>query len=126
MNYYVEALKKYSDFGGRAMRVEYWTFYLVNFAVSLGISIIGALSGGGAAAALNMVGWIYSLAVLVPGVAVTVRRLHDTNHSGWWTLIVFVPLIGVIILLIWVLTDSQPGANQYGPNPKQPAKPATA
>ena len=109
------------------MRVEYWTFYLVNFAVSLGISIIGALSGGGAAAAaLNMVGWIYSLAVLVPGVAVTVRRLHDTNHSGWWTLIVFVPLIGVIILLIWVLTDSQPGANQYGPNPKQPAKPATA
>jgi len=64
---------------------------------------------------------IYALAALVPSLAVDVRRLHDIGKSGWWLLIAFVPIVGGIILLVWCATDSQPGDNQYGPNPKSPA-----
>ena len=106
MNYYLEVLKKYAVFSGRARRAEYWYFYLFNF-------IIGVLF------AIGTLGGIYSLAVLIPSIAVTVRRLHDTNHSGWWLLISFIPFFGGIILLIFLLQDSQPGENQYGPNPKE-------
>ncbi|MHB9077753.1 MAG: DUF805 domain-containing protein [Pirellulaceae bacterium] len=61
---------------------------------------------------------VYSLAMLVPGIAVSIRRLHDTNGSGLWLLILFVPLVGALVLLLFLVQDSQPGSNQYGPNPK--------
>jgi uncharacterized membrane protein YhaH (DUF805 family) len=61
---------------------------------------------------------IFALAVLIPGISVTVRRLHDTNRSGWWWWIQLVPIVGGIVLLIFMFTDSTPGGNQYGPNPK--------
>jgi uncharacterized membrane protein YhaH (DUF805 family) len=67
---------------------------------------------------LGLLGTLYSLAVLIPGIAVSVRRLHDINRSGWWLLIGLIPIIGAIILLIFTAKDSQPGENQYGPNPK--------
>ena len=113
MNWYVEVLKKYAVFGGRARRMEYWMFFLFNFIIAIVLSVGGRITHIGPW--LNLV---YSLAVLIPGIAVSVRRLHDTNRSGWWLLIALVPFVGVIILLVFMFLDSQPGDNQYGPNPK--------
>jgi len=117
-NYYMEALRKYAVFSGRARRAEYWTFVLINAAVGIILSIIGALAGDSAALITGAISSLYSLAVLLPSIAVGVRRLHDIGKSGWWLLIVLVPLIGWITLLIFALMNSQPGDNQYGPNPK--------
>jgi uncharacterized membrane protein YhaH (DUF805 family) len=113
MNWYVEGLKKYAVFSGRARRKAYWMFTLFNVIIVIVLGIVEVLVGGP-----GVVGILYSLAVLIPCIAVSVRRLHDTNRSGWWLLIVLVPLIGPIVLLVFVVLDSQPGANQYGPNPK--------
>lgn len=127
MNYYLDVLKKYAVFEGRARRKEYWFFVLFNFLIGVGLGIIDnviGLSGEGAAGGL--LSMIYTLAVLVPSIAVAVRRLHDTDHSGWWLLIGFVPLIGIIVLFIFMVLDSQPGDNRFGPNPKAGDSPAAA
>ena len=112
MNWYLEVLKKYAVFSGRARRKEYWYFVLFNFIIVIILSIIDQ--------AINsaILSTIYSLAVLIPGIAVTVRRLHDKNRTGWWILIGLIPIIGFIVLLIFMVQDSQKGENQYGPNPK--------
>ena len=68
---------------------------------------------------MNLLGGIYALAVLIPGLAVSVRRLHDTERSGWWLLIALVSLVGAIVLLVFMVQDSTPGQNQYGANPKE-------
>lgn len=114
MNYYIEVLKKYAVFSGRARRKEYWMFVLWNFIIGF---IIGLLSTF--IEALLLLYWLYLLAILIPSVAVAVRRLHDTNHSGWWWFIGFIPIVGTIILIVFLAQDSQPGENQYGPNPKE-------
>ena len=108
-NYYIEVLKKYAVFSGRARRAEYWYFYLFNFLIGFVLALIseGILAG------------IYSLGTLIPGLAVSVRRLHDTNRSGWWLLIGLIPFIGNIILIYFLAQDSQPGENKYGSNPKE-------
>ena len=117
MNWYLEALKNFAVFSGRAQRMEYWMFglfYLI-FAIVLGIidSILGiGWEGGGLLSSL------FLLAMVIPSIAVTFRRLHDTDHSGWWLLIGLVPLVGTIILFIFMIQDGQSGENQYGPNPK--------
>jgi uncharacterized membrane protein YhaH (DUF805 family) len=113
MNYYIEVLKKYAVFSGRARRQEYWMFVLFNFIISFVISLVVMF-----AETLFFLPYLYGLAVLIPGIAVTVRRLHDTNRSGWWWFITFIPLIGAIILIVFLAQDGQPGENQYGPNPK--------
>lgn len=114
MNWYLAVLKNYAGFAGRARRTEYWMFFLINFIIVAVLDIIGlALKLG------TYLGIIYSLAVLLPALAVAVRRLHDTGRSGWWVLISFVPLVGTIILIVFLATEGQPGDNQYGPNPKQ-------
>src|SRR5688572_31168375 len=112
MNWYIKALKQYIDFSGRAQRMEFWMFVLFNFLVSLGLAIIDAIIG------LGFLSPLYSLAVLIPSLAVGVRRLHDTGRSGWWLLIGLIPLIGIIILIVFWVQDSQPGDNAFGPNPK--------
>lgn len=117
MNWYMEVLKKYADFSGRARRTEFWMFVLFNFIISVVLSVIDHVVG----LDKNGVGIlrpIYALAVLVPSIAVAVRRLHDTNRSGWWILVGLVPCIGWIFLLIYYVQDSDPQPNQYGPNPK--------
>ncbi len=113
MNWYVEVLKKYAEFGGRAHRTEYWMFVLFNIIIAFAISIVERVVGSP-----GVLGALYSLAVLVPGIAVGVRRLHDTDRSGLWLLVAFVPIVGFFILLYFMVQDSQPGPNQYGPNPK--------
>ncbi|GAT82272.1 membrane protein [Streptomyces sp. F-3] len=112
MYWYLEVLKKYAVFSGRARRREYWMFFLVNFIVGLVLAVIGRVLD------LEILQYLYSLAVLLPGLGVAVRRLHDTGRSGWWLLIALVPLIGAIVLLVFLVSDSQPDTNQYGPNPK--------
>lgn len=119
MSWFVAALKKYAVFGGRSRRKEYWYFVLFNFIVTVVLALIdGAIGTLNTSSGLGLLSGIYGLAVLVPSIAVLVRRLHDTNRSGWWILISFVPLIGAIVLLVFAVQDSTPASNGYGPNPK--------
>ena len=120
MNYFIDCLtKKYACFSGRARRQEYWLFALFNIIAGIIIGVIaGVLVSVTNVTAFAYLGSIYNLAVLIPGLAVLFRRLHDTGRSGWWWLIAFIPIIGWIVLIVFCCLDSQPGDNQYGPNPK--------
>ena len=119
MNWYLEVLKKYTVFNGRARRKEYWYFCLFNIIVSLAFAGLDSLTGTfSVESGVGLLGGIYSLAIMIPGIAVTVRRLHDTDRSGWWLLIVLIPLIGAIVLLVFLVQDGKPGENRYGFNPK--------
>lgn len=123
MEWYVKVLKQYADFNGRARRKEYWMFFLINFLISMAIGFVSGFIGGmsqdpSMASGMIILPLLYSLGVLIPSIAVGVRRLHDTNRSGWWLLVSLVPIIGAIVLIVFLVQDSQPGSNQYGPNPK--------
>lgn len=122
MNWYLEVLKKYSAFSGRARRKEYWVFLLFNIVISVALAVIdGATGTFSEEMGLGLLGGVYALAVLIPSIAVSVRRLHDTDRSGWWLLLAVVPVLGAIVLLVFMALDSKPGENQYGPNPKETA-----
>ena len=112
-------LSKYVDFSGRARRSEYWYFALFSFLVSLAASIVDAVIGTDydGAASGGLIQTVASLALVLPSLAVGIRRLHDTDRSGWWILIGLIPIIGWILLIVWFCTDSKPD-NAYGPNPK--------
>lgn len=109
MNYYAEAFKKYAVFEGRARRKEYWYFVLFNLFLATALAFVS-----------EPLYAIYVFAAFIPGITVGVRRLHDIGKSGWWLLIALIPLIGTILLILDLAKDSQPGDNQYGPNPKEP------
>lgn len=120
MHWYVEVLKKYAVFSGRAGRSEYWFFALFNFLIVAVLAIGGAIINGANAEGPGRYPFaLYWLAVLLPSLGVSVRRMHDIGRSGWWLLIGFIPFIGGIILIVWACQDSQPGTNAYGPNPKE-------
>jgi len=119
MSWYFEVWKKYAVFAGRARRKEYWYFLLFNILASLLLGFIDGVTGMfSPEAGMGLLGGLYTLAVLIPGIAVSVRRLHDTNHSGWWLFIALVPIIGSIVLIVFMVRDSQQAENDYGPNPK--------
>jgi len=119
MNWYLQALKQYAVFKGRARRKEYWFFALFNLIVSIVLTGVDYMTGSlDPELGVGLLSGIYSLAILIPSLAVTVRRLHDTDRTGWWVLIAFIPFIGAIVLLVFMLLDSKPGDNQHGPNPK--------
>ena len=109
---FFEALKlffvRYADFNGRSRRSEYWWAYLAVVIISAVLTVV-----------LGELAYIWSLATLVPQIAITIRRLHDIGKSGWWYLIGLIPLIGWIILLVYYCTDSEPYDNKWGANPKQ-------
>jgi len=110
MDWYFEAFKKYAVFGGRSRRMEYWSFVLFNFVVFVVLAAIDALLGTfSSASGLGLLSGSYVLATLVPIVALSVRRLHDTDRSGWWILMYLIPLIGPIVLLVFALLDGTPG-----------------
>ena len=119
MKWYLGVLKKYVVFGGRAQRMEYWMFNLFNYIIVIALAFIEVLAGIAPETDTYVLATVYSLAVLLPNWAVSVRRLHDTGRSGLWLLVGIVPLIGVIVLFIFYVMDSQPGENRYGPNPKE-------
>jgi len=116
MNWYFAVLKKYAEFSGRAQRMEYWMFVLFNTLILIALGIIEGAAGAGAG--MGPLSLLYSLAVFLPGIAVSVRRLHDTDRSGWWVLISLVPIIGLIAIIILMALDGTPGDNRFGPNPK--------
>lgn len=123
MNYYTDALKKYFVFEGRTSRKQYWMFVLFNLIVSIVIAIIGGIIH------MKSIGNIYSLAVLIPSIAIGVRRLHDIGRTGWWMLLCLVPIVGWIVLIIFAIQKGQPAANAYGsvpvdPTPSAPSAPS--
>ena len=115
MAWYLSVLKKYATFSGRARRKEFWMFYLVQVLVVGALAVAFAITES---AAVEWIQLIYILATLIPTIAVTVRRLHDTGSSGAWYFITFIPLIGPFWLLVLLTGSTQPEANKYGPNPK--------
>jgi uncharacterized membrane protein YhaH (DUF805 family) len=112
MHWYQEALRKYADFATRSRRMEYWMFLLFNCIINIILSVIAVMIG------MRWISYVYSIFVFIPSIAVSVRRLHDSGRSGWWLLLIFIPVIGWLALLYFYLVDSAPGDNQYGPNPK--------
>ncbi len=119
MNYYLAVLKKYAVFSGRARRAEYWYFVLFSFIISIVLGVLDSVIGTNPETNIGLLGGLYSLAVLIPGLAVSVRRLHDTGRSGWMLLILFIPLIGVIWYFVLLVSDGNAGDNKYGPNLKK-------
>ena len=118
MSYAFEPLKKYAQFSGRSRRAEYWQYALFIGIVYVVLAVLAAASKSSVVFGLLAV---FYLGILVPSLAVGVRRLHDTGKSGWWLLFGIVPIVGEITLLVFTCLDSQPGPNRYGPNPKEPA-----
>ena len=111
-------IQKYADFVGRAPRAEYWWFYLLIMVGYLVAMVLDSLVGtGGMAGPYGLLMILFGLAVLVPTIAVSIRRLHDTDRSGWWLLIGLIPLVGAIVLLVFFVTEGTKGDNQYGPDP---------
>ena len=112
--------QKYATFSGRARRSEYWYFTLFNSLVSSLLTVLGRniFGDGSSTNIFTILASLYSLAVFLPALAVTWRRLHDVGKSGANYFWVFLPVVGWIMLVVWLCRDSQPGDNQYGPNPK--------
>jgi uncharacterized membrane protein YhaH (DUF805 family) len=119
MNWYLGVLKKYAVFEGRARRKEYWFFHLFNFIVALVLVFMDVMTGTfNAETGWGLLSGLYTLAVFIPAISVLVRRLHDTDRSGWWFWIAVIPLIGWIWMFVLMVLDGTSGQNQYGPDPK--------
>jgi len=110
MQWYLAVLKKYTVFTGRARRQEFWMFFLFNVIISVVLSVVASFAKG-----LAILSVIYSLAVLLPGIAVAIRRMHDTDRSGWW---LFVPIVPIV----FALTAGTSGENKFGADPKAVAQ----
>jgi uncharacterized membrane protein YhaH (DUF805 family) len=119
MNWYLKVLKQFADFSGRARRKEYWMFALFNMIFIIVAMILDNVLGLTVdKLPYGLFYFLYALFILIPGLAVSVRRLHDVGKSGWMILISLIPIVGGIWLLVLMLTDSNPGDNEYGVNPK--------
>lgn len=119
MNWYLKVLKNYAVFSGRARRKELWMFVLFNIIFCIVAIVLDNILGTAAKGiGYGLIYCLYSLAVLIPSLAVSVRRLHDIGKSGWMILIGLIPIIGSIWLLILYLLDSEPGENRFGAYPK--------
>ena len=114
MGWYLTVLRQYAVFSGRSRRQEFWIFNLINTIISIALSVIDEITANSP----GILQGIYILAVFLPSVAVSIRRLHDTGRSAWWVLINLVPILGWIALIVFYATDGDPGENRYGPNPK--------
>jgi uncharacterized membrane protein YhaH (DUF805 family) len=111
MDYFIDGFKKYSDFSGRATRTQYWMYILFFMIIYFLLALIDTFAG------TMVLAFIFNIAALIPSLSIAARRLHDTGRTGWWQLIMFIPLIGFIVLLVFYVEDSH-GDNEYGPNPK--------
>ena len=119
MQWFLEALRKYAVFHGRARRSEYWYFVLFYVIFSVVATMLDVVTGSyDQASGFGLFNGLLTLGLLIPSLAVTVRRLHDSDHSGWWVLIALVPILGALVLLFFMVLDSTPGTNRHGPNPK--------
>jgi uncharacterized membrane protein YhaH (DUF805 family) len=119
MKWYLHALRKYAVFTGRARRREFWIFELMNSAITLALFVLAVILGKAGYPYFLSLPFLYTAATTVPSLSSLVRRLHDTNRSGWWLLVSVLPVVGTLILLRITVTDSDPGENRFGPNPKR-------
>jgi uncharacterized membrane protein YhaH (DUF805 family) len=122
VRWYLEVLRKYAVFEGRAHRTEFWMFVLVNLIISAVLTVVDIIIGtdgdyGG------LLSGLYGLAVLVPSLAVGARRLHDIGRGGWWQLLALIPLIGIIVLIVWWARDGDRSPNEWGRNPWEAPQP---
>jgi len=115
MKWYLEALKKYVDFSGRASRTEFWVFWLISILIVFGLAFVEGFAGSDS----GILAGLYMLAIIPANLSVAVRRLHDSGKSGWSLLLSVIPLLGNLIVLLFFLESSDPGDNEYGPNPKE-------
>ncbi|OQY42476.1 MAG: hypothetical protein B6227_01970 [Fusobacteriia bacterium 4572_74] len=115
MNYYLKVLSQYKDFYGRADRREYWMFVLINFTINIALATVEQIFSPNSGVLSGM----YALFVLIPGLAVTIRRLHDIGKSGWMQLVILIPLVGWIWFLILMTREGENGRNQYGKDLRQ-------
>ena len=119
MDWMTMPLRRYAEFSGRSRRKEYWMFTLMLVILNVVISLVeGMLGLTGTIGTYGPITLVVFLAVLVPSIAVGVRRLHDTGRSGWWMLIGLIPILGAIVLLIFFVLEGTKGPNEYGPDPK--------
>jgi uncharacterized membrane protein YhaH (DUF805 family) len=118
MHWYSAAFKNYAGFSGRAQRKEYWYFYLFTSLISISLSIVDHKIGSVNARGYGLLSGIYALLVVIPLLAVTVRRFHDTDSSGWWILLGLFPFLGFAAILFFCVEDGTAGDNRYGPDPK--------
>ncbi|GAB3839400.1 DUF805 domain-containing protein [Kribbella italica] len=118
MQWYLDVLKKYVVFSGRARRKEFWMFTLFSTIISIVLGVVDRLIGTDNSSGTGLLGGIYSLLVLLPSLGVMVRRLHDTNRSGFWIFIGLIPIIGWIVLLVFAIQEGTAGENGHGPDPK--------
>jgi uncharacterized membrane protein YhaH (DUF805 family) len=116
INQYFAVFEKYAVFKGRARRREFWTFFFFNVAIGVALGILSRFVGVGRL--FYIASGLFSIVILIPNIAVSVRRLHDTNRSGLWLLLGLIPLIGLIILIVWAVQEGTRGRNRYGQNPK--------
>jgi uncharacterized membrane protein YhaH (DUF805 family) len=124
VSWYITVLQKYFVLDGRARRMEYWMFALVNSVIGLALVFVEAVVTGEIPEEGSTLSTAYSLVVLIPSITVGVRRLHDTGRSGWWLLIALIPILGAIVLLVFMVLDGDAGPNEYGPDPKALAHPS--
>ena len=109
-------LRKYDGFSGRAPRAEYWWFTLANMLVQFVVVLVSVIIwGAGSYTGGSALRGVVTLLLLLPGLAVSVRRLHDTDRSGWWLLLPLVPVVGAIIMLVWLVSRGTRGLNRFGP-----------
>lgn len=119
MNYFVEALKKYATFSGRARRKEYWFFTLGYVVLYFIAAILDGMMGGPTPEEASFIfTGLVALALFLPNLAVSVRRLHDTDRSGWWVLLGFIPALGALVLLVFFCLEGTQGENRFGDDPK--------
>ena len=118
MEWYLKVINSYFDFNGRSRRMEYWMFILINSIISVFCFLLDSILGTVWSIGYGPIYIGYGLAVFVPSLAVTIRRLHDIGKSGWYYLLVIIPIIGPIWLIILFVTEGEQGDNKYGPNPK--------
>ena len=120
MSWYLMALRKYATFSGRAQRKEFWfflaTYLLLLFLLAVLDGMLGFFDEDGD---VGLLSGLFALSMVLPWLAVCARRLHDTGRSGWWMLVSFVPLVGSLVLLVFLVQDGQPQPNAHGPNPKR-------
>ncbi len=119
MNWYLKCLKQYADFSGRARRKEYWMYVLFYMIIAIVVHVIDVMLGWVTLEfEMGVLGGLYSLCMFIPGLAVSVRRLHDIGKSGWNFLFILIPLVGAVVLLIWFCKEGERRGNAWGLDPK--------
>jgi len=118
MNYYLDVIRKYAVFDGRASRKQFWMFFLINFGIALSLHTVFVVLKQATHIDLLFLSMLYGFAMLCPNIAVTIRRLHDSNRSAITLLYLLVPFLGPFIVLAALIKDGTPSDNQFGPNPK--------